>query len=134
MDTIAITGTIEQILPLQLKGPNKDFKIQSMIITVDDSYKKDGMTVHRTMPIKVDFKQRNVELVQKHKVGEKVSVEWNLKGTKWQNVNKEEPTYFVSVEGWKIAHHIEDTNAVQNLNPFPTTDAPLKQGTDDLPF
>ena len=87
MDTIAIVGKIEQILPLELKGANKDFKVQSMILTVDKSYKKDGT-----------------------------------------------PAYFVSVEVWKIAHYIEDTNAVQNLNPFPTTDAPLKQGTDDLPF
>ena len=134
MDTIAIVGKIEQILPLELKGANKDFKVQSMILTVDKSYKKDGMTVSKEMPLKVDFKQKNVELIKNHKVGDKVLIDWNLEGTKWQGVNMETPIYFVSVEVWKIAHYIEDTNAVQNLNPFPTTDAPLKQGTDDLPF
>ena len=134
MDTIAIVGKIEQILPLELKGANKDFKVQSMILTVDKSYKKDGMTVSKEMPLKVDFKQKNVELIKNYKVGDKVLIDWNLEGTKWQGVNMETPIYFVSVEVWKIAHYIEDTNAVQNLNPFPTTDAPLKQGTDDLPF
>ena len=132
MDTIAIVGKIEQILPLELKGANKDFKVQSMILTVDKSYKKDGMTVSKEMPLKVDFKQKNVELIKNYKVGDKVLIDWNLEGTKWQGVNMETPIYFVSVEVWKIAHYIEDTNAVQNLNPFPTTDAPLKQGTDDL--
>ncbi len=130
----AIIGTIEEILPLELKGANKDFKIQSMIITVDDSYKKDGMTVNREMPLKVDFKQKNVELIKNHKVGQKVSIDWNLKGSKWQGVNMEKPAYFTSVEVWKIAHYVEERNQVQSLNPFPTTETPLKQGTDDLPF
>ena len=129
-----IIGIIEEILPLELKGANKDFKIQSMIITVDNSYKKDGMTVNREKPIKVDFKQKNVELIKNHKVGQKVSIDWNLMGNKWQSVNMETPTYFVSVEGWKIAHYVEERNQVQSLNHFPTTETPLKQGTDDLPF
>tara|TARA_B110000046_G_C12785710_1_gene310924 strand:+ start:19 stop:423 length:405 start_codon:yes stop_codon:yes gene_type:complete len=134
MDTIAIVGKIAKILPLELKGANKDFKVQSMILTVDKSYKKDGMTVSKEIPLKVDFKQKNVELIKNFKVGDKVLIDWNLEGSEWQGVNMETPIYFVSVEVWKIAHYIEDTNAVQNLNPFPTTDAPLKQGTDDLPF
>tara|TARA_R110002153_G_scaffold256414_2_gene415313 strand:- start:8 stop:409 length:402 start_codon:yes stop_codon:yes gene_type:complete len=130
----AIIGTIEEILPLELKGANKDFKVQSMILKVDKSYKKDGMTVSKKIPLKVDFKQKNVELIKNHKVGQKVSIDWNLEGSKWQGVNMETPIYFVSVEVWKIAHYVEERNQVQSLNPFPTTETPLKQGTDDLPF
>ena len=130
----AIIGTIEEILPLELKGANKDFKVQSMILKVDKSYKKDGMTVSKEMPLKVDFKQKNVELIKNYKVGDKVLIDWNLEGSKWQGVNMETPIYFVSVEVWKIAHYVEERNQVQSLNPFPTTETPLKQGTDDLPF
>ncbi len=119
---IPIVGKIEQILPLELKGADKNFKVQSIILTVDDSYKKDGQTVNRDMPLKIDFKQRNTEQLSNYKVGDKVSVEWNLKGSKWHGVNMTEPRHFTTAEGWKIANYIENTEQVEELTPFPELD------------
>lgn len=137
-----IIGLIEQILPLELKGANQDFKIQSVILTVDDSYKKNGTTVQRDMPLKVDFKQKNTEQLGDYKIGDKVSVEWNLKGAKWQGVNMTEPRHFTSVEGWKIAEYIENTEEVEELTPFPELDGHkanieaqfIEKKDTDLPF
>ena len=35
-----ITGKIEEIQELKHKGPNKDFKVQNVIVEVDNSYEK----------------------------------------------------------------------------------------------
>ena len=129
-----IVGKIEKILPLELKGADKNFKVQSIILTVDDSYKKDGQTVNRDMPLKIDFKQRNTEQLSNYKVGDKVSVEWNLKGTKWQGVNMSEPRHFTTAEGWKIADYIENTEQVEELSPFPILDKEPEETKNDLPF
>ena len=119
---IPIVGIIDKILPLELKGQNKDFKVQSLILIVDDSYKKDGMIVERSMPLKIDFKQKNTEQLSEYMIGTKVAVEWNLKGSKWQNTNMEEPRYYTTAEGWKIAEYIENTEQVEELTPFPELD------------
>ncbi len=107
-----IVGTIDKILPLELKGEDKNFKVQSIVLIVDNSFKKEGMTVNRDMPVKIDFKQKNTEQLANYKIGDKVAVEWNLRGTKWQGVNMTEPRYFTSAEGWKIADYIENTEQV----------------------
>ena len=58
----AIIGKIEEIQELQLKGANKDFKVQNVIVEVDCSYKNaNGETVTASQPIKVEFKQKNTE-------------------------------------------------------------------------
>jgi hypothetical protein len=120
----AIIGKIEEIQELQLKGANKDFKVQNVIVEVDCSYKNaNGETVTASQPIKVEFKQKNTELLKSHKVGDNVEINWNLRGRKWLGANQQEPTYFISIEGWKIAKYIIDTEALDTA-----------QVESDLPF
>ena len=138
-----ITGKIEEIQELKHKGPNKDFKVQNVIVEVDNSYKKNGETIHRTQPLKVEFKQKNTELLKGFNKGDNVSIDWNLAGSKWQNANMQEPMYFVSIEAWKIAHHIEDemeTTQQAAFHAAPELDGHKENieaqfpGKDDLPF
>ena len=120
----AIIGKIEEIQELRHVGTNKDFKVQNVIVEVDCSYKNaNGETVKASQPIKVEFKQKNTELLKSHKVGDNVEINWNLRGRKWLGTNQQEPSYFTSIEGWKISHYKIDTEAVDT-----------EQVKSDLPF
>lgn len=94
--------------------------------------------------VKIQFCQDYVDLLHDYKEGQKVSIEYSLKGREWQG------KYFTNVDGWKIA--LVEDSAVPSAEPIadmpepvdfaeyseePTPAAPATPAApidDDLPF
>ncbi len=50
----------------------------------------------------MEFVQDKCDLLDSFKVGDMISVEYNLKGRKWTNL-KGEDVYFNTIQAWKIS-------------------------------
>ena len=89
--------------------------------------------------IKMEFVQDKCDLLDSFKVGDMVSVEYNLKGRKWTNPEGED-VYFNTIQAWKISKADQagdltperDKNEATAGNPDWINKG--NDGTDDLPF
>lgn len=87
---------------------------QQMVLTIDEDTKY-------PQNIAIEFLNDKTQILQKHKAGEKVSVDINLRGNEYNG------KYYNNLVGWKIAQVInnEVTNSQQN---------PQREAEVDLPF
>lgn len=85
-----ITGTIKQILPTQ--NVSSTFRKREVIVSTDENYPQ---------VLSIEFVQDKVDLVERAKEGDKVTVSINLRGREWTNPQGE-VKYFMSIQGWRI--------------------------------
>ena len=87
---------------------------QQMVLTIDEDTKY-------PQNIAIEFMNKNVEILKKHKVGQKVSVNVNLRGNEYNG------KHYNNIVGWSVANVLnnEVTNAQQN---------PARELETDLPF
>ena len=87
---------------------------QQMVLTIDEDTKY-------PQNIAIEFVNDKTQILQKHKAGEKVSVDINLRGNEYNG------KYYNNLVGWKVAQGInnEVTNSQQN---------PQREAEVDLPF
>ena len=101
------------------------FQKRNLVIETQEQYKQ-------TIP--VDFVKDRIDLLDKFKVGDDVTVAYNLRGNEYKG------KYFCSLNGWKIQHASSTgdethTAAPYSQTPATTTNPLLDDDTDDnLPF
>lgn len=82
--------------------------------------------------LKFELIQSNCEQLDNIKIGDDVSVNFNLKGRKWTDP-KGEVKYFNSLQAWRI----DKKESVNQEKPLPVSQEWIKEdfsGDDDLPF
>lgn len=110
-----ITGTI--ILINDMKTVGNNFEKRTFVIETEEG--------KYSQEVEIELFKHGVSLIDAFRVGELVSVEYNVKGRKWtspEGVDK----YFVSLQGWKVS--------ATNAKPEPTPEPTPEPKTDDLPF
>lgn len=132
-----ITGIIHKLYPTE--QPSAKFQKREVVLMVPD-----GSYVQY---VKIQFCQDYVDLLHNYKEGQKVSIDYSLKGREWQD------KFFTNVDGWKIAL-VEDSAAAEPIAdmpepidfaeyseepntsaaPAPAAPAPATPIDDDLPF
>ena len=105
------------------------FKKRDIVVTTDEQYPQD---------ILVQFVQDKCEILDKFKVGESVTISYNLRGRMWTDPTGKE-VYFNTIQGWLIKHDATTPTpeAVPVAQFAPTTKQPTGQVEDnisDLPF
>tara|TARA_R100000353_G_scaffold156480_1_gene115480 strand:+ start:667 stop:996 length:330 start_codon:yes stop_codon:yes gene_type:complete len=107
-----LKGTIKLINNIQ-KVSHKLTK-QQIVVTIDEDTKY-------PQDIAIEFLNDKTQILQKYKVGDKVSVDINLRGNEYNG------KYYNNLVGWRMAHIInnEVTNSQQN---------PQREAEIDLPF
>ena len=98
-----ITGKIKSIGQVQIYG---NFQKREVVLVTEDEYPQ---------TIMVEFTQKNVDKTQNNKVGDRVTIGFNLRGKEWTNP-KGETKYFNSINAWSIAS--SETAQVEEDLPF----------------
>ena len=116
-----IEGSIEVIR--DTNQVSEKFKKREVIVVTDETYPQ---------YISIEFQQDKCDMLDKYKVGDKVSIGFNLRGRSWEDKAKGATRYFNTIQGWKIQALGSAPVAVQ---PAPTPAAPVPAVEDgDLPF
>lgn len=121
MSELKLEGKIIAIMDKQ--QVTDTFAKREFVITTDEQYPQD---------VKFELTQAKCDDIDDHKIGDSVSVSFNVRGRKWTNKENKD-VYFVSVNAWRI-DSLE--SAASNDTPFPSADAepPADSFADDLPF
>lgn len=108
------TGTIKVIEATQVVSDK--FKKREFVLTTGDTY-----------PQHVSFQltQDKVELLANYQVGDKIKVQFNLRGREWNG--PQGVKYFNSLEAWRI-ESVTDNDSTPEFKSANTND------NDDLPF
>lgn len=88
---MAITAVIKRILDTKTVGAN-GFETRELHVTTEEQY---------AQTLAIQFNQGKVSLLDNFKPGQKVKIEFNLKGREWTNPQGE-LVIFNTIEGWKI--------------------------------
>ena len=86
MSDFNLTGTIKEIRETQ--EFDSGFKKREFVVTTNEEYPQD---------IKMEFFRDKCEILEKYKVGDSVTVWFNLGGREWDG------KYYVNVNAWRIA-------------------------------
>jgi len=123
-----VTGKVKKVFDTQTF--DSGFRKRELIVTTEEQYPQ---------PIKIEFLQDNIELLNSLKEGDFVKVSINLRGREW--TNKEGVTgYFNSIVGWRLEKMVaqDKTAATTELPPKPQVDMgndnTVDEEMDDLPF
>jgi hypothetical protein len=117
---VEIQGKIKMIDTTKEVGAS-GFKKRDIVVTTDEQYPQD---------ILVQFVQDKCEILDKFKVGENVTISYNLRGRMWTDPTGKE-VYFNTIQGWLIKHDA--------TTPTPETvpkqpDGQVPGQVDDMPF
>ena len=117
-----ITGKIKVVGPQQQVSPT--FVKRELVIATDENYPQS---------ILIEFVQDKVDLLDKYKVGDNVTVSINIRGREWPSPQGE-VKYINSIHGWRV-----QSNAQHQTNQPPATQAPPQpyvdpEADEDLPF
>jgi hypothetical protein len=103
----------------------KGFKKRQLVVETDSKYPQS---------IPIDFTQDKVVILDNYKLGDFVTVDINIRGSKWNE------RYFVNLDGWKI----QKTDSEKTASAFmpdrekvlePEAEMPqIGEDEDDLPF
>jgi len=124
-----IQGKIKMIDTTKEVGTS-NFKKRDIVVTTDEQYPQD---------ILVQFVQDKCEILDKFKVGESVTISFNLRGRMWTDPTGKE-VYFNTIQGWLIKHDATtptpETVPVAEFAPAPKQpDGQVPDPADsDLPF
>ena len=118
--SLEFTGSIYRID--QEENVSTSFKKRLAIIKTDESYPQF---------IAVEFQQDRVDLIDPYKVGENVTVSFNLSGRLWTNPQGEEKC-FNTIKCWKI----QRLASAPFIPPLVNSPEPVsnEEEADDLPF
>lgn len=114
-----IRGNIYQIE--KEKVYSETFKKREFVIKDDSKYPQ---------LIKLELQNANCDKLDNYKIGEPVTVEFDLRGKEWRNQNTNEIVFFNSLVAWKIERD-NTPNSVQ-MPELPNTPGPVEEET--LPF
>jgi hypothetical protein len=89
---MTIDVTIESIGEINTYGANGFRKREMVALTQEGEY---------AQPLIFEFVQDKCELLDSFLPGEDVSIDFNLKGNRWQPEGKPE-RIFISIQGWRI--------------------------------
>ncbi|WP_312423055.1 DUF3127 domain-containing protein [Epilithonimonas sp.] len=124
-----LTGTIKKISDLQTFASG--FQKKELVLLTEEQYPQ---------PINIEFTQDKVDLLNAHKVGDKVKVHINIRGREWTSPQGE-VKYFNSIVGWRMEKDAssdfnEPTQAAPSQNSPSTENKNVfaEDEDDDLPF
>mgnify|MGYP003635541622 CR=1 FL=1 len=121
MSNLQFTGTIHKINDVQQISDT--FSKREFVVTDgDDKYPKF---------INFELIKDNVDLLGTFKVGDSITVSFNLDGRSWINPKTNEERFFNSLKAWKIEAGAESAKFVA---PKPTKKVAPPEPVDDLPF
>lgn len=123
-----IQGKIKLIDTTKEVG-SSGFKKRDIVVITDEQYPQE---------ILVQFVQDKCEILDKFKVGESVTISYNLRGRMWTDPTGKE-VYFNTIQGWLIKH--DSTTPTPEAVPVPEFAPAPKQpagqvedNISDLPF
>ena len=114
MSELKITGAIHKVF--ELTPISESFMKQEFVVVTDEQYPQH---------VKFECTQSQTDILQKVKVGDNVTVHFNIRGREWTSP-KNEVKYFVSLNAWRIETHAASNEAVAKDNDWPSD--------DDTPF
>ena len=117
INKMEVQGKIKKIDNTKTYG-SSGFRKREVVVTTNDQYPQD---------LCLEFVQDKVDLLDKHKVGDSVTISINLRGREWINPEGK-AVYFNTIQGWRI-EKLEVTEAPP-LQPMNNLDSE----PDDLPF
>lgn len=103
-----LKGTITKISDIQTFASG--FQKAELVLTTDEQYPQ---------PINIEFLQDKIDLLDKFKVGDAVTIGINIRGREWTSPTGE-VKYFNSITGWKVT---KDADAAPTPEP---TSAPRR--------
>lgn len=109
-----LRGTIFQIFPPQTITPK--LTKSEFILKTEDQYPQE---------IKIELINQNTALINKYKVGDKVSVDLNIRGRKASNGQ-----WYNSIQAWKISHLLDNPS----INMADQNPSRQEEVVDDMPF
>ena len=118
MSELKITGKIIAIMEKQ--QVTDTFAKREFVIETDEQYPQ---------MVKFELMQDKCELIDKHRVGEEITVHFNVAGRKW-NDKQGKDVYFVSVKAWRIEGVAGTHEQPKEYTEPPTGTLP----EDQLPF
>jgi hypothetical protein len=100
------------------------FSKREFVVETDEQYPQ---------TVKFELTQAKCDDIANYKVGEELTVHFNVRGRKWTSKDGEDK-YFVSLNAWRLEKEAVAPPAADA--PFPTADAepPADSFADDLPF
>jgi len=121
MSELKLTGKVIAIMKKQ--QVTDTFAKREFVIETDEQYPQ---------MVKFELMQDKCDLIDKHRVGEEITVHFNVAGRKWSDKQGKD-VYFVSVKAWRIE---AEKGATGGGDAMPTSDAepPADTFADDLPF
>ena len=122
MAELSLTGKVYKIF--ETTKISDSFEKRDFVIETEDQYPQ---------KVKFELTQNNCSKIDDLKEGEMVTVHFNIRGREWNNTQKGEMVYFVSLNAWRIEKEQTTDTAV----PFPSADtvtADTDPAADDLPF
>ena len=116
MSDLKITGAIHKVFETQ--EVSSTFKKREFVIVTQGEYPEH---------VKFELTQAKCDEISKHKVGDEITVHFNIRGRKWDSPQGE-TKYFVSLNAWRIekATAAASNEAVAKDNDWPSD--------DDTPF
>jgi len=127
-----VTGTVKRLLPVQ--NVSATFRKRELVVNTDEQYPQ---------TVAIEFTQDKVDLLDRVREGESVTVSINIRGREWTSPQGE-VRYFVTLQGWRVqagqagaaapsAAAAASSMAAAPVPPAPAAGfAPVPD--DDLPF
>tara|TARA_R110000751_G_scaffold303492_1_gene418211 strand:- start:806 stop:1147 length:342 start_codon:yes stop_codon:yes gene_type:complete len=94
------------------------FQKREIVVTTEETYPQD---------IKLEFTKDKCSILDQYKVGQSVTVAFNLRGNEYNG------KYYVNLQGWKIGHN-DGTEVILEEVREQTVPQQIEKGADDLPF
>ena len=122
MSELKVEGKLHKVFDAQ--DISATFKKREFVIETDEQYPQF---------VKFELTQAKVDDINNHKVGDIITVHFNIRGREWTSP-KNEVKYFVTLNAWRIEKG-ESSPAVASAD-FPAADSepPADSFADDLPF
>jgi hypothetical protein len=122
MEITKLTGNVHLVADTQQKS--EKFKSRELVLKTGGDYPQF---------ILVQFTQDKCELLNNLKIGDFVSVNYNIRGREWANPTTGEIKYFNSIEGWSIELKSNMSNDEKTFGAI-NKKSVLDNDNDDLPF
>tara|TARA_R110000824_G_scaffold38477_8_gene117502 strand:- start:1672 stop:2043 length:372 start_codon:yes stop_codon:yes gene_type:complete len=104
------------------------FQKREIVVTTEETYPQD---------IKLEFTKDKCSILDQYKVGQSVTVAFNLRGNEYNG------KYYVNLQGWKIGHNdgtevileeVREQNVPALNGDMANQFNEQQEGADDLPF
>ena len=100
MSDLKLTGAIHKVFETQ--EVSSTFKKREFVIVTQGEYPEH---------VKFELTQAKCDEISKHKVGDEITVHFNIRGRKWDSPQGE-TKYFVSLNAWRIETHAASNDKI----------------------